>query len=74
MKRRSTSQNFCVLPLATSLCVFLSNKSLLTASQRHLSAAHLSFQQLYFSPRCVLCFPELGLGIAKPSLPSIEFA
>jgi hypothetical protein len=35
MRRRSTSRNFCVLPLATSFCVFLSNQSLFFTPQGH---------------------------------------
>jgi hypothetical protein len=35
MRRRSTSRNFAVLPLATSLCVFLSNQSLFPTLQGH---------------------------------------
>jgi len=74
MKRRSPSGNLRASRLALSRYVFSSNKSLLASSQRHLSAAHLSFQQLFFSPGWVLCFPAPLRGIAKPTLPSIEFA
>jgi hypothetical protein len=74
MKRRSTSRNFCVLLLANSLCVFLSNKSLSLLPKFILTALHLRSQQLFFSPGCVLCLPASLRGVLQTYLPSIEFA
>ena len=72
MKRRSTSRNFCVLPLATSLCVFLSDQSLSPLPKVILTAPHLSRQQLFFSPGWVLCFSVSPRDAAKPTLPQLN--
>jgi hypothetical protein len=63
MKRRSTSRNVCVLLLANSLCVFLSNQFLFPLPKIILAAPHLSFQQLFFSRRWVLCFSASSPGV-----------
>src|SRR6266436_5669582 len=59
---------------ALGLCVFLPNQSLFPASQGHPSAAHLSFQQPFFSPSWMLCSAAHPRCIPKPTLPTIEFA
>src|SRR6266853_573160 len=65
MSPSSTSRNLCVPRLAASLCVFLLYQSLFPASQGHPSAAHLSFQQPFFSP--VGCCALLHIPGASPN-------
>jgi hypothetical protein len=74
MRPRSTSRNFCVLPLATSLCVLLSNQSFSLLLTVILTAPQLSFQQLFFAPGWVLCFPRASPPRRQTYSSAIEFA
>jgi hypothetical protein len=74
MRPRSTSRNLCMLPLATSLCVLLSNQSLSPTLHVVLTALHFSFQQIFFAPGWVLYFLVPPRGRRQTYSDSIEFA
>ena len=57
-----------------AFCLAVQPIPFLYSPQVILTAPHLSFQLLFFSPAWVLCFSAPPRDAAKPTLPSIEFA
>ena len=74
MRRLPTSQNLCVLPLANSLCVFLSDQSLFPTPQGHPHRTTLALSATLLLSRLGLCFPASLRGERQTYFPSIEFA
>jgi hypothetical protein len=74
MKPRSTSQNFCVLPLATSLCVFLSNQSLFSTLQVHSYRTTFEFPATLLLSRLGALLSRASPGQRQTYSSSIEFA
>jgi|HubBroStandDraft_3_1064219.scaffolds.fasta_scaffold07004_1 hypothetical protein len=73
MKRRSTLRNFCVLLLASSLCLFLPNQFPFPLPKVILDATHLSFQQLLLSHVWVLCLFASPAACCETYSLAIEF-
>jgi hypothetical protein len=74
MRRLPTSQNLCVLPLANSLCVFLSDQSLFPTPQGHPHRTTLALSATLLLSRLGLRFPASLRGQRQTYFSSIEFA
>jgi len=74
MTSRSTSRNFRVLTLATSLCVFLSNQSFLPAPQGHPYRTTFELSATPLLSRLGVVLFSVSPGRRQTYSSSIEFA
>jgi hypothetical protein len=74
MRHRPTSRNLCALPLAISLCVFLSNQSLFFTPQGHPYRITFELSATLLLSRLGALFFHVSSGHRQTYSSSIEFA